>query len=1141
MECPACGADNSASAKFCDSCGASLAPACPACGHRNRPSSRFCMECGAPLAAPARPGGPSAGPPSASPESYTRPGASVPQHLAERILATRDALEGERKQVTVLFADVAGSTELIRDRDPEEAQALLEPALHLMMGAVHRYEGMVNRVLGDGIMALFGAPLAQEDHAVRACHAALAIQAAMGDYAADVRRRAGVEPRVRIGLNSGEIVVRAIGDDLRMEYSAMGQTTHLAARMEQAAPPGHTLLTAETLRLAEGYVQARALGPVPVRGLAEPVEAYQLVGTGPIRTRLQASAARGLTRFVGRQDELAALLLAQTRAGAGHGQVVAVLGEPGVGKSRLVHELTRSPSTRGWLILKSSSASYEQASSYRPVIELLKAYFQVDDHDDGRQIQDKVTAKLGALEEALGSVQPAVLSLLDVPVDDPEWRDLDPPQRRRRTLDAVKRLLLWESQTRPLLLVVEDLHWLDAETRALLDHLVDSLPTARILLLVTYRPEYRHGWGTRSSYSQLRLDPLPPASADELLRALLGDEPALDPLKQLLIERTEGNPFFLEESVRALVETGALVGERAAYRLVKPLASIHVPATVQAILAARVDRLRAEDKRLLQSAAVIGKDVPYALLHAIADLSEEELAGGLARLQAAELLYEASLFPDPEFTFKHVLTRDVAYDGLLRERRRALHARIVEAIEVVHADRLAEQVDRLAHHALRGEAWTKAVAYCRQAGTRAMARSAYREAVAYIEQALLALEHLPKCRETLEQAIDLRLDLRSSLQPLGEIGRILDHLEEAEGIAERLGDRRRLGRVSSLMANVLWWMGQPDRAVDAGWRALTIDVAPDDVPFRVVTNSLLGLAYWGRGDYGQAIERLEPNVAFLEGDRLRERFGLPIPPAIIARGYVATCLAELGEFAEGIAHGEEAVRIAEEVNLPYGLTDACVLVGSVYIRRGDLGRAIPALERAIGLCRTWDFPYLLPWAAAGLGAAYTLAERVADAVPLLEQAVEQAASSGLVLGASLRAARLSEAHLAAGRTDDAVHLAGQALDLAIAHKERAHQAWALRLLGEVAARGDPLDADRAEGSYRRALGLADELGMRPLQAHCHLGLGTLYRRAGRPEQARAELSSAVELYRSMQMALWLQRAEAELAAASAAPSTSWAG
>jgi class 3 adenylate cyclase/tetratricopeptide (TPR) repeat protein len=1060
-----------------------------------------------------------------SPQAYT------PAHLAEKIRTSRSVLDGERKQVTVLFADLKGSMELLADRDPEEARQLLDPVLERMMAAVHHYEGTVNQVMGDGIMALFGAPIAHEDHAIRACYAALAMQETIRRYSGEVRRAHGLEVQIRVGLNSGEVVVRAIGNDLHMDYSAIGQTTHLAARMEQLAPPGSIRLTAETLRLAEGWVQVTPLGPVPVKGLPAPVEVCELVGAGPARTRLQAFAARGLTPFVGRQMELAALHQALERAGTGHGQVVAVIGEPGVGKTRLFHEFTHVSRTQGWLLLESSSTSYGKATPYLPVLDLLKAYFQLEDRDDARRLREKLTGRLLTLDPALGPTLPAFLALLEVPVEDPAWQALDPAQRRQRTLDALKRLLLRESQVQPLLLVFENLHWIDAETQASLDGLVDSLPTARLLLLVNYRPEYQHGWGQKASYTQLRLDPLPPASAEDLLRSLLGDDVGLEPLTQRLVERTQGNPFFLEESVRTLVETQVLVGEPGAYRLARALPSIQVPATVQAVLAARIDRLPAEEKQLLQTAAVIGTEVPLALLQAMAEGPEEALRLGLTHLQAAEFLYETRLFPDIEYTFKHALTQQVAYETLLQERRRALHARIVEALEALAGERVAEQVERLAHHALRGEVWDKALAYCQQAGGKTLARSAYREAVGYFEQALSALPHLPEQRDTLEQAIDLRLALRNALFPSGDFGRILAALREAEALAAALDDPRRLAQVSFFLSNYFYNMGAYDQAITTAQRALTLATASGEVVLHALANRFLGQAYQAQGDYRRAIDCFRQTVASLDGARCHERLGEPILPAVISRACLAWCHAELGTFAEGRALGDEGLRIAEAVDHPGSLMFASWGIGLLALRRGDLYRALPLLERAVGICQEADLPVWFPRMAAALGAAHTLAGRVADAVPLLTQAMEQTIATETVVYQALCRLSLGEAQLLAGRLEEAHALAERALALAREYQERGNQTYALRLLGEIAARRDPPESELAAAHYCQALALADELGMRPLVAHCHLGLGMLYRKLGRGEQARPELSAAIALYRAMEMTFWLPQAEAALAEA----------
>jgi class 3 adenylate cyclase/tetratricopeptide (TPR) repeat protein len=1052
-------------------------------------------------------------------ESYT------PRRLAERILTSKAALEGERKQVTVLFADLKGSMELLADRDPEEARKLLDPVLEHMMEAVHRYEGTVNQVMGDGIMALFGAPLAHEDHAVRACYAALRMHEAVARYAEDARRAHGVNVQIRIGLNSGEVVVRAIGSDLHMDYTAVGQTTHLAARMEQLASPGSILLTPATLELVEGLVAVRPLGPVPVKGLADPVEVYEVTGAGPARTRLQATARRGLTRFVGRDAELGQLRRAQQLAATGHGQIAAIVGEAGVGKSRLVYEFSHSHRLQGWLVLESASVSYGKATSYLPVIELLKGYFKIQDRDDQREIREKVTGKLLTLDEALKPTLPALLALLDVPVDDAAWQTLDPAERRRRTLDAVKRLLLREARGQALLLIFEDLHWIDGETQALLDGLVESLASARLLLLVNYRPEYQHVWGSRTYYSQMRLDALPAESAGELLEALLGDDPGLAPLKQLLVKR--GNPFFLEETVRTLVETQVLDGPRGRYRLTQPVQATQVPATVQVMLAARIDRLSPEDKRLLQTASVVGKDVPFALLQAIAELPDEALRRGLDQLQAAEFLYETGLYPDLEYSFTHALTHEVTYGGLLQERRRELHARLVGAIETLHRERLAEHTERLAHHALQGEVREKAVHYLRQAGLKAAARSAPQDARAWFEQALGALETLPESPSTLEQAFEIRLSLRLVLVVLGEIRRALERLREAEALAERLNDDRRRGRVCAFMTIIHFLFGELDEALVTGTRALEIAGRLGDLRLRLLATSYLGQVHYSRGEYERVVKLATDNLAALPADWIYESFGATQPASVYDRVWLALSLAQLGRFAEAAEYEAEVIRLAQPTQHAYtiGLAHAAA---TVHLLKGDWAKARSLIEYGIAVLRMGNIVVLLPdrvassaWVLAQLGEAGEALNRLREG----EQLLERQAARGYVSNLGWLCHSLGRASLLLGRLDEARRLADHALE-ASPHQP-GFAAHALHLLGDIATHPDRFDAERGEAHYHQALALAEPRGMRPLIAHCHLGFGRLYRLTAKRDQAREHLATATAMYREMDMRFYLAQAEAD--------------
>jgi tetratricopeptide (TPR) repeat protein len=805
--------------------------------------------------------------------------------------------------------------------------------------------------------------------------------------------------------------------------------------------------------------------------------------------------------------------------------VVALVGEAGVGKSRLVYEFTHAHHIRGWLVLESASVSYGKATPYFPVIDLLKRYAYVEEHDNLRTIRAKVTGQVLTLDEALQDTIPALLSLLEALPDDSPFLQLDPSDRRQRTLTALKRVLLRESQVQPLLLVFEDLHWIDSETQALLDSLVESLPAARLLLLVNYRPGYQHSWGAKTYYTQVRLDPLPLASAEELLQVLLGNDPGLVPLKQLLIARTEGNPFFLEESVRALVETGVLAGERGAYRLDTALQSLQVPATVQAVLAARIDRLPPEEKRLLQTAAVIGNEVPLPLLQTIAELPEEVLHRGLAHLQAAEFLYETRLFPEPEYTFKHALTHEVAYGSLLLERRRVLHARLVEALEALAPERMAEQVERLAHHALRGEVWDKAVTYCQQAGARAWDRAAFREAVASFEQALKALAHLPEPGDTRVLALDLRLALGGALDALGEHGRRRALLGEAEALARVLDDRARLGRVLAQMAHVLRTTGDLDGAIAAGQQALALAAALGDSALQVQASHRLGQAYHVIGDFGRAAELLRQNVEAADRES-----GTPSTDLWIeSRAWLAQTLSALGAFAEGRRYGEEALRLATLEGRGATPIVAHSCLGLLYLAQGDLEHAIRVLEQGLALCRASGHRNSLRSIVAGLGYAYALQGRLVEGRALLEEAISESIRTGA--RRAVQWAWLSEVCRLAGCGEEAWQHARQALDLARQQKDRGEEADALHQLGVVQAHADPPDAERAEAYYQQALALAEALGMRPLQAHCHFGLGTLYTKIGRREQARAELSAAIDLYRAMEMTFWLPQAEAALAEA----------
>jgi class 3 adenylate cyclase/tetratricopeptide (TPR) repeat protein len=1118
MNCPRCRHEVPSRAKFCPECGTALPAGCARCGSALSQAAKFCSECGHPVS-------PAPGPAATrfeSPVDYT------PRHLAEKILGSKDALEGERKQVTVLFADLKGSTELLADRDPEDARRLLDPVLEQMMEAVHRYEGTVNQVMGDGIMALFGAPLAHEDHAVRACYAALRMQETLKRHAEEVRRTLGVPVHVRIGLNSGEVVVRSIGNDLHMDYTAVGLTTHLAARMEQMAMPGTILITPETLRLVEGHTLVRSLGPLPVKGLDAPLEVYEVTGAGAARSRMHAAATRGLTRFVGRADEIERLQQKLERARAGHGQLVAVVGEPGVGKSRLYWEFLHSHHIADWLVLESFSVSYGKATSYLPVVEMLKAYFKIDDRDDPRAIREKLTGKLLTLDESLRSLLPAFFGLFDVAGDAPGWNALTPAERGQRALDAVKRLVLRESQAQPLLLVFEDLHWIDAETQALLDSLVESLPTARIVLLVNYRPEYRHGWGSKSCYTQLRIDPLTLDSAEELLEALLGSVPALAPLKRLLIERTDGNPFFLEESVRTLVEMRVLVGPRGAYTLATPVEATQVPATVQAVLAARIDRLPAVVKQLLQSAAVIGKDVAVSLLDAVAGQPVDDVRRGLTQLQAAEFLYETSLFPELEYTFKHALTLEVAYQSLLRERRRTLHGRVLGELERQFTDRVAEKVDLLAHHALRGEVWERAARYLYQAGEKALAQARFKSGAAFYEAAIEALDHLGD-RADRALKLDALLELWSARISTGRLDDVPALAESSEALARLLDDGPRLARVQVRQAQAVTLTGvipgtlesAIEKAREAYQRA-----DPSDLRTRSYAQYIAGLACRDLGRLAEASVEFQAGLALFAGADPRSSDGalaFPIYTSLCAWG--AEGHAAAGDFDRALASANAALRMAGEIQHPSSVTIAGAFLGYVHIMRGDLAAAVAVLERGLATSHEHDLLHGIKANGLYLAWADLLRGERERGLEHLQRSLERSTGSFDLLWTRHWTVP-AHAYLAAGRLAEARTAVAAGFAAVAARNARGYLAPLLRVEAEILALES---ADRSGGGrLPEALEVATKLGMRPEAAHCRLALARLDLGAGKPRDAEEHLRAAITLYRDMSMGFWLERAVAAM-------------
>jgi DNA-binding winged helix-turn-helix (wHTH) protein/tetratricopeptide (TPR) repeat protein len=1019
----------------------------------------------------------------------------------------------ELKPVTVLCCAPDTGPAVDAHQIPEFRYRRLSRLYTLAEPIVRQHGGTLQPLVGDHLLVVFGVPAAQEDHAQQAVLAALNLQPRPPEPGGRGRGQRGEVVTVRIGLHSGVMAVGGIGHGPAMAAAVVGDAVPWAVALQEHAAPGTILCSQATARLVHRVVRVATGDPVPVPGLPTPVATYTVLGRRLQRRLLGLQGRRVRTPFVGRRHELATLQAPLARAEVGHGQVVGVVGEPGMGKSRLVYEFHRRLRKRRVAYLATHCLAHGAASPYLPIVALLRQMCGLGEGDAPATIAAKVYASLQELGPEPERRAPYLLHLLGVSVGTEPIAELSPEALRARTREALVLMARQGARRRPLVLVVEDLHWIDPSCEEVLAALVDNLPGSRLLLLLTYRPGYRPPWIHKSYATQVALAGLSQRDSRRIVQAVIRTESVRQPAVQAILARAEGNPLFLEELARAAVEQGDF----------HP--AVELPATVQAVLAARIDRLPPEEKHLLQTAAVIGREVPLLLLRNIAEVPEEPLSLGLTHLQTAEFLHESRLFPAIAYRFKHALTQQVAYETLLRERRRALPARVVKALAGIVGTRVAEQVEYLAHHALRGEMWEQALTYCREAGEKALARSAHREAVESFEQALSALDHLPETRDTQEQAIDVRLALSSALRPLGYPRRIVTALREAEALAAALDDSRRLAQISVFLSRHFFFVGAYDQAIGSGQRAFALATAAGDAILPALANLRLGLAYRSQGDYLRAIEAFGQTVVCLEGTRRGERFGMVFLPAVLSRAALAACHAELGTFGEGRALGEEGLCIAETADHPGSVMYACWGIGLLSLRQGNLPRALPLLERAVHICQEAELPGLFPEMAAALGAAYTLAGQVADAVPLLTQAVAQTTATEREVYQALCRLALGEAQLRSGHLEEAQDLARRALTLARAHQERASQAYALSLLGDLAEQCEPPKSALAEAQYRQALALAKELGMRPFQAHCHRGLGTLYAKIGPPEQAYTELVAAIDLYRAMEMTLWLPQAE----------------
>ena len=1108
LNCPSCGHPNRDGARFCAECGASLtAPlTCPSCGAENPAGSKFCDACGHALA--------ETGTPQPAPPAGAEPRPETPAHLASKIRASRHALEGERKQVTVLFADVMGSMELAERTDPESWRGMMDRFFAILSDGVHRFEGTVDKFTGDGIMALFGAPIAHEDHAQRACYAALHLQQELTAYAAELRRSESVNFSVRIGIHSGEVVVGSIGDDLGMEYTAVGHTVGLAQRMEQLAESGKTYVTSATAAIVEGYLTLEDLGEFEVKGSSDPLRVYELKGVGAARGRIDISRARGFSRFVGRTRELELLEEALERARAGEAQVIGIVGEPGVGKSRLCHEFTERRRAQGVPVYHAAGQAHAKSVPLMPVLQVMRTYFEISEQDSDQTARERIAGRLLLLDQGFVDDLPLVFEFLAVADPDHPAPRMDPEARQRQLLDFTKRMIHAQAARDPGINLFEDLHWLDPASEVFLENHVEASQGTPSLTIVNFRPEYRASWMSKPYYREIALTPLGPEAIDELLVHLLGTDPSLDGVPQLIRERTAGNPFFIEEVVQSLVEAGNLAGEPGAYRLVKLVEDAAVPASVQSVLAARIDRLPEREKAVLQAAAVIGKEFSERVLRRVAELEAEELEEALRDLVEADLVFQQELFPEALYAFKHPLTHEVAYRSQLAERRGRLHAATAQAITEQYPDRLEERSALLAQHWESSGQPLEAARWHARAGAWSGTNDPNQ-----------SLRHWRKVRELADslppsdEAAMLGLSARIFwLQFAWRLGISRDEAEhvfvEAERMAAKAGDLRSRALLFTIYGGIRGVNdGEPREHARLGKEAVALAEEVGDPALYLVT-AISSYALFVIGEAREGIAMLDRAIELADDDPTLAAgiaVGCPLAYCLIFKGGL---ISTLGEVAEARALLERGMDMAREHGdfevVGWGHMWNTWIAWFTGDAQGAYAHAQGTLEIAERIGDQFSRSYAWYW----LGLAETMRGQWVRAKEAIERSIELAHDSGTAAeGEAYRLAMLANAHTGLGELDRAQELAREGIEAGRVRGAVGSEILAILALARATFATDdgPAHAELAR-ELDHGLELAQRAEIVAFEPLLRVELAELARRRGDEETRERELRTAHRLF-----------------------------
>jgi len=1062
--------------------------------------------------------------PALTPASYT------PKHLADKILAARASLEGERKQVTVLFADVKDFTSISEKLDPEEVNDLISDCMAFLTEEIHRYEGTIAQFLGDGLLALFGAPIAHEDAPQRALYAALGMREQLREYALKLKQRR-IEFNMRIGLNTGLVVVGRIGDDLTMEYTAMGDTVNLASRMESTAQPGTIQVSENTYRLTEGYFDFQPLGEIEVKGKKEPVKAYRLLGIGHIKTRLRVSEMRGLTPFVGRQRELDHLMHCYDQAKRGQGQVVGIVGEPGVGKSRLLLQL-RSVLPQGeYSYLGGECHHYGDTVAYLPILDILRAYFGIEAGEAEVLSRKKLQQSISQLDERLTGMLPPLQELLSLKVEDEQYLRLDPPLRRARIFEAIWSLLIRESQNRPLVLAVEDLQWVDKTSEEFLSYIIARLGGACIMLILLYRPEYTPIWVSKTYYSQIRVDELPLDASAEMVQAILKQGKAAQDLVRLILDRAAGNPLFMEEFTRTLLESGYIERKDGHYVLTVKPSDLQVPGTVEGIIAARMDRLEENLKRTMQVASVIGRDFAYRILQTITGM-QQELKSCLLNLQELEFIYEKSLFPELEYIFKHALTQEVAYNSLLLKRRKEIHDRIGKAIEELYADRLEEFYEILAHHYSRAENLEKAYQYLRLSSIKAGLRSSWWESVGLGREAIDVLRRMPDTDENKRRNVEIRLLLSGPMTPLGFPADALQIIEEGARLAEELGDSRSLANLWGTMSMYHNMRGDALQAYEFSEKAFQAAERSGDVELVATNGFELITACHTRREFSRVVEVAPRILELVEKAQMQRRCDLGkylnfnLYSGILA--WYGLALAYLGDFDRGQAMCERACHFAEEIgNMPASAFAEGGYMG-LLIAKGDGKHALEHIEKMIRYAEQAQQLALLWMATTFLGHAYYLLGDLDAAREQFERRLENYRSTEYAWFLSFNYCGLAMVYLDCGDLKNARSNIEETLTVSQRDGDRMYAGPATVALGSLVGKAEPSQSARAEEYILQGIKMIEELKVKPYLAEGYLALGELYADTGQEERALEILKKAHGMFQDMGMDYWLARTQSAL-------------